>query len=157
MKVELRAITLGRKRVGRIVGSCRCPDEVISDELAQNARSWEALRRLGVRPGAKLPLVFLFETAGPEADRELAQFLRRQAGYRVVIDEDGLTGWTPPLALDRPALDDWVRMMLYAGYEHGGCGFSGWTAIVDCSCEDAARAAAEESVSERKTLSASAG
>ena len=75
--------------------SRRHPDEVISAEIAQNAKSWAVLRRLGVRDGDELPLVFYFETAGSRADRELAGFLRSEAGYKIVIEPDGLTGWTP--------------------------------------------------------------
>jgi hypothetical protein len=107
----------------------RHPDEAIGAELAQNRRTWAALERLGVRQGAELPLHFFFETAGPEADRELAGYLR-EAGYTIVVEDDGLAGTTPPMALGPEAIDDWVRGMLYAGYHHGGCVFAGWTATV---------------------------
>jgi hypothetical protein len=122
-----------RGAAGRAVpltDSRRHPDEVISGEIAQNAKSWAALRRLGVRDGDELPLVFHFETAGAQADSDLAEFLRSEAGYEIVIERDGLTGWTPPIALGRAALDDWVRKLLYASYAHGGCVFAGWTATV---------------------------
>lgn len=128
----LRALAVRRDAVRAVpvAYSRRHPDEVISAEIAQNAKSWAALSRLGVRDGDELPLVFYFETAGSRADRELARFLRREAGYKIVIEPDGLTGWTPPIALGRAALDDWVRKLLYASYAHGGCVFAGWTATV---------------------------
>jgi hypothetical protein len=151
MKLVRRAFG-GKSTVEGNVGSCRHPDEVIADELAQNARTWAALRRLGVWPGTNLQLMFRFETAGSEADCELAEFLRRHAGYKVVIDREGIIGWTPPMALDRPALDDWVRMLLYASYEHGGCVFGGWSATVDCARGQAAPTVGEASVAERTRL-----
>jgi hypothetical protein len=107
----------------------RHPDEVIGLELAQNRQTWAALRRLGVREGTVLPLHFCFESGGPEADRKLASFLQA-GGYRVVLGSDVLDGWTPPMVLGLEAIDDWVRTMLYAGYQHGGCAFAGWTATV---------------------------
>jgi hypothetical protein len=107
----------------------RHPDEAIGREIAQNRRTWAALERLGVRQGAELPLQFFFETAGAEADRELADVLR-EGGYTVVLEQDGLAGTTRPMALSPEAIDDWVRGMLYVGYQHGGCVFAGWTATV---------------------------
>jgi hypothetical protein len=108
----------------------RHPDEAIGAEVAQNGRTWAALERLGVREGAELPLQFFFETAGEEADCELAGFLRSEYGYRVEHEPEGLACTTPPMRLGQAALDDWVREMLYAGYQHGGCAFAGWTATV---------------------------
>ena len=106
------------------------PDEAIGREVAQNRRTWAALERLGVREGAELPLHFFFETAGTDADCELAEFLRDECGYTVMLESDGLAGTTPPMTLGPAAIDDWVRELLYAGYQHGGCAFAGWTATV---------------------------
>ena len=50
------------------------PDEVIAREIAQNAQTWDALARLGVREGTELALEFVYETAGPAADRVLAEY-----------------------------------------------------------------------------------
>ena len=104
------------------------PDEVLERELAQNSRSWAALRGLGVEEGAELPLRFCFDSAGPEADGALAEFFRREAGYHVVIEREGVSGRTAPMTLGQAALDAWVAAMVRAGHDHSGCPFSGWTA-----------------------------
>ena len=106
------------------------PDEVLALELARNARTWAALERLGVGDGTELALDFFYETAGPEADRELAAYLRREPGYEVVIEPDGVSGRTKPMSLSLASLDEWVVTMLRSSREHGGCAFSGWTATV---------------------------
>jgi hypothetical protein len=125
-------ITPWRRKKERATAKDRLqhPDEAIGREVAQNRRTWAALERLGVREGAEFPLHFYFETAGAKADRLLAEYLRDDCGYRVVAEPDGLAGTTPPMTLSLPAIDDWVRGMLYAGYQHGGCAFAGWTATV---------------------------
>src|SRR4051794_20836830 len=99
-------------------------------ELARNAESWAALRRLGVRPGSALPLHFCFESGGQLADRRLADFLRLEHGYDAEVDEDGVTGCTPALALDLELLDRWTQTMLAAAHAHEGCRFAGWTVTV---------------------------
>jgi hypothetical protein len=105
------------------------PDALIERERAQNARTWEALGRLGVSEGTELSLSFVYETGGARADRELAAFLR-SAGYEIAVEPDGVTGRTEPMALSLAAIDAWVKRMLHAGYEHGGALFAGWTATV---------------------------
>jgi hypothetical protein len=69
----------GRRDAGRAEEGAnvrRLPEDLLPGELVQNATTWAALRRLGVRDGTELPLTFFFETAGAEADHELAEFLR---------------------------------------------------------------------------------
>ena len=121
---------LGSARTERPVDACPHPDELIARERARNALTWASLARLGIAEGAELALDFFYETAGVDADRKLAAFLRCEAGYEVVIEADGVTGRTPPMPIGPTALDQWVESMLHAGYEHGKCAFSGWTATV---------------------------
>ena len=103
-------------------------DEVLARQSAENAETWEMLQRLGVSEGNELPLEFVYESGGPAADRVLAEFLRSEAGYRAEVDADGITGWTPPMALSPAALDGWTETMMREGHDHGGCVFAGWTA-----------------------------
>jgi nucleotide-binding universal stress UspA family protein len=111
------------------------PDEVIAREVAQNRETWAALQRLGVTEGAELRLEFVYESGGEAADRELAEYLRRETGYEVRVEPGGVTGATPPTVVDPQALDDWVARMVVAGHEHGGCAFDGWTATVSAGRE----------------------
>ena len=104
-------------------------------EVVQNANTWAALQRLGVREGSEIALDFFFQTAGPAADHELAEFLTSLTGYQAVVEPDGVSGRTPPIAVSPSALDEWTRAMLDAGFEHGRCLFAGWTATL--SDEDA--------------------
>jgi len=106
------------------------PDQVLARQDAENAETWEMLQRLGIREGSELPLEFVYESGGPAADRVLAEFLRNESGYKAEVDADGITGWTPPIALSPAALDGWTETMVRAGHEHGGCVFSGWTAAL---------------------------
>ncbi len=106
------------------------PGETLERELEQNSRTWASLCRLGVKEGAELPLRFCFNSAGLEADRALAEFLRDEAGYDVMIEKEGVSGSTSPMTLGPAALDAWVSAMVQAGHDHGGCLFSGWMATV---------------------------
>lgn len=106
------------------------PDELIALEIAENERGWKALTRLGVSEGAELPLEFVYESGGPAADRVLAEFLQTDRQYKVEVAPEGITGWTPPIAVSPSVLDEWVRQMVLAGHEHGGCAFDGWTATI---------------------------
>src|SRR5262249_62367932 len=65
------------------------PEELLERALAQNASTWAALERLGVQEGSEIRLDFFFETGGPDADRELADFLRNATGHHVVVEADG--------------------------------------------------------------------
>jgi hypothetical protein len=121
---------LAPERTKQRVDECAHPDEVVARECARNRLTWAALARLGVAEGTELALDFFFQTAGADADRELAAFLDAEAGYAVVIEKDGVTGRTSPMPIGPTALDQWVESMLHAGYEHGRCAFSGWTATV---------------------------
>ena len=129
-----------RRRFGRLLssrlgsarraGSLHAIDDVLALEIAQNARTWATLGRLGVVEGTELALDFFYETGGPEADQELAAFLRSEAGYEVAVEPDGVTGRTRSMPVSAAALDAWVATMLRWSWEHGGCAFAGWTATV---------------------------
>jgi hypothetical protein len=99
-------------------------DDLLAKHLAQNARTWAVLARLGVREGAELSLAFAFEALGPAADEMLAEQLRHELGYTAEVDEDGVSGCTMPMPVSPRALGEWVSSMLRLG------AFSGWTATV---------------------------
>src|SRR5262249_51206520 len=84
------------------------------------------LGRLEVAETCELPLAFVFETGGPEADARLAAYLEAEAGYEVWIVQGGVSGRTEPVELSSEALEAWVRAMLGAGRRFGGCAFGGW-------------------------------
>ena len=106
------------------------PDELIERERAKSARTWEVLQRLGLDAGTEIALEFGYESGGPAADRVLAEFLRRETGYRVEVESDGITGWTAPILVSPSSVDEWVAKMVVAGHDHGGCRFNGWTATL---------------------------
>lgn len=70
------------------------PEELVVREVAQNANMLAALQRLAVREGSEIALDFFFQTAGPDADRELAEFLGSVNGYQAVVEPDGVSGRT---------------------------------------------------------------
>jgi nucleotide-binding universal stress UspA family protein len=106
------------------------PEPVIAQSLQQTAATWAALVELGVRPGDELALEFVYASNGEVADHELAAYLRDSAGYDVEVEAEGVSGQTRPMATGPALLDGWVRTMVCAGHEHGGCVFDGWTATV---------------------------
>jgi nucleotide-binding universal stress UspA family protein len=71
-----------------------------------------------------------WDPVGPDADRVLADFLRREHGYVVGVEPGGVTGQTSPIPISPDRLDVWVETMVLAGREHGGCAFGGWTATL---------------------------
>ena len=131
LRLARRFVTARRQAGAEVAAQASWhPEDLLEREFAQNAKTWAALQRLGVHEGSELPLDFFFQTAGPDADRKLAEFLRSLAGYQIVVEPDGVSGRTRPMAVSAMALDDWVRVMLYTGFEHGRCLFAGWTATV---------------------------
>lgn len=122
-----------RRRARLELGSAHVawdPEAALDHQLAKNAVTWEALERLGIRPGCELPVDFYFESAGALADRRLADFLRADLGYDAEVDADGVSGRTPALAVSRELLDRWVHELLVAGHQCGGCRFAGWSVTV---------------------------
>jgi hypothetical protein len=111
------------------------PEELIAREQARNAETWEALVRLGVREGRELALEFVYETGGVDADRALAAHLRTTYAYEAVVESNGVTGETTPMAVSPAVLDAWIVTMVLAGHEHGPCAFDGWTATVSAGSE----------------------
>ena len=80
--------------------------------------------------GAKLRLEFVYETGGEVGDQQLAEYLRREKSYDVVVEGAGVSGSTAPTPVGPQALDEWVAWMVIAGHDNGGCAFDGWTATV---------------------------
>jgi hypothetical protein len=123
--VSTGVIEVSFRAAGRQVAALRAPDgDLPARHLAQNARSWEVLERLGVREGAQLALAFRFESAGPAADLSLADHLSLVFGYAAEVEADGVSGCTTPMQLSLQQIDDWVASMLRLG------AFRGWTATV---------------------------
>jgi hypothetical protein len=121
------ALPVARPRAAVVVEQ---PDEVIARELRRNDETLAVLRRLGVGESELLPVSFVFESGGSEADRELAEFLASDAGYEVSVESEGVSGRTKPIEMSSGALELWVRAMVRAGSWCGGCAFGGWTVAV---------------------------
>jgi hypothetical protein len=100
--------------------------------VARNAAIWAALTQAGVTEATELRLDFFYDSAGEASDAELAAFLGSETDYEVVrtSKQYGVTGSTQPTTVTPQILDDWVRWMVLAGYEHGACKFDGWGAPV---------------------------
>jgi len=129
VKIQTAGSSTGVIEVGfpapeRAVALRALVDDLLAKHLAQNARTWAVLERLGVREGAELSLAFAFEARGPAADETLAEQLRHELGYIAEVDEDGVSGCTTPMPVSPAAIDDWVSSMLRLG------AFSGWMATV---------------------------
>jgi len=104
-------------------------DEAIARELARSEKTLAVLRRLRVPESAELPVAFVFESAGTEADRALASQLVRETGYRVTVEPAGVSGVTTPIEMSASALEKWVGRMVRTGAMNG-CAFGGWIVAV---------------------------
>jgi hypothetical protein len=100
--------------------------------VARNGQLSEALQQAGVTEATEPRLDFFYDSAGDEADAQLAHFLRSETDYDVQQDSEeyGVTGSTQPITVSRQVLDDWVAWMVLAGHENGRCKFDGWGAAV---------------------------
>jgi hypothetical protein len=105
-------------------------DDLLPREIERIEENLAVLRRLGVSESTELPVSFVYESAGPEADTELAAFLMGETDYRVTIEPEGVSGITTPIVMSVERLASWVSAMLRAGAMNGGCAFGGWTVAV---------------------------
>jgi hypothetical protein len=126
VKIQTAGVSTGFIEValpatGRSAASLRAShDDLLAKHLAQNARTWAVLERLGVQEGSELSLAFVFAGGGAA----LADRLTHELGYTAEADAEGVSGCTTPIAVSPRTLDDWVSAMLRLG------AFSGWTATV---------------------------
>lgn len=106
------------------------PEAVIAELTVINEHTWGALQRLGVTEETLVCLHFDYEGDDAEANRQLADYLGRETDYEVEVVSNGVTGSTKPRTVNLVALDDWVRWMVIAGHENGGCRFDGWDSVI---------------------------
>jgi regulator of ribonuclease activity B len=105
-----------------------------------NRQTWAALQEHGVDASSEIRLDFFYVAPGQPEAEDLGAFLRTATDYQVDVDfiERGVrrrklwsvTGSTQPTSVSPEILDQWVRWMVAAGAEHGGCEFDGWGAAV---------------------------
>jgi hypothetical protein len=126
VKIQTAGISTGAVEVSlpiavRQAAITSAPDgDLLARHLAQNARTWAVLERLGVCEGDELSLAFAFRGGGTA----LADHLRGELGYTAEVEVEGVSGCTTPMVVSPRALDEWVAEMLRLG------AFSGWTATV---------------------------
>ena len=109
------------------------PEATLRQQLAMNRETWKKLQEHGVDETTELRLDFFYDGPGEAEANELAAFLRAETDYEVAVDpEEGwaVNGTTRATTISLEILDDWVRWMVAAGAEHGGCEFDGWGAQV---------------------------
>jgi hypothetical protein len=115
-------------------------DETLSRQLAMNPQTWAMLQEHGVDESTELTLDFFYDAPGEAEAQALATFLCEETDYDVAVDankkrmlskkEWSVTGSTQPTKASAEILDQWVRWMVTAGAENGGCEFDGWGAKV---------------------------
>jgi len=106
------------------------PEDVIGELLVINEDTWGALERLGVTEQTLVRLHFDYAGDEEAGNAQLADYLQRETDYEVQVVEDGVTGSTQPRTINLESLNEWVRWMVLAGHEHGGCKFDGWDSTV---------------------------
>lgn len=115
-------------------------EEIVARQLAMVPQTWSALQAHGVTKATELQLDFTFIAPGEVAADALVAFLRLETDYEVDADFDGrgapetrawsVVGSTHPTAVSQQILQDWVRWMVAAGVQYGGCRFDGFGASV---------------------------
>lgn len=123
-----------------MTGTPRWDETVLREQLAMTAQTWATLQEHGVDESTELELDFFYIAPGQSEAETLSAFLRRETDYFVVVDKARkrmlsrkawyVMGRTEPAAVTLEILDEWVRWMVAAGAEHGGCEFDGWGAAV---------------------------
>jgi hypothetical protein len=108
---------------------------VLARQLNMNAETWEALKRHGVTEETELRLDFFYFAPDRGVADELARFLADETDYDIEVAEGEGGDWTvqgstQSTAVSRDILDQWVKWMVFAGYEHGRCEFDGWGAAL---------------------------
>jgi hypothetical protein len=109
-------------------------------QLAMNRQTWQALQDHGVTGESRRRLDFFYIAPGEKEANALAEFLKAETDYEVAVSSSGggflkktawgVNGTTQETELSLAILDQWVRWMVAAGNENGGCEFDGWGAPV---------------------------
>jgi len=110
----------------------------LSQQLAMNPKTWEALQEHGVTEDSELRLEFFYVAPGESEAQNLVTCLQDETDYDVearshkkgMLSKRGwiVTGHTQPTKVSLEILNEWVDWMVTAGAEHGGCEFDGWGA-----------------------------
>jgi Regulator of ribonuclease activity B len=103
-----------------------------------NPQTWAALQEHGVDESTQLRLDFFYMAPGESEAQVLATYLRDETDYDISVNgtkkgmlskkEWSVTGSTQPTTVSLDILNQWVRWMVVAGAENGGCDFDGWGA-----------------------------
>jgi hypothetical protein len=111
--------------------------EVLAQQLAMNRQSWLALQEHGMTEESELRLDFFYVSPSEQQANALRAFIQDETDYDVRVGSNGggllkkknwlVTGSTQPTQASQDILDQWVRWMVAAGFEHG-CEFDGWGA-----------------------------
>ncbi len=113
-------------------------EETLARQLVMTPQTWSVLVEHGVDSDTELRLDFTFDAPTEAAAEALVAFLRLETDYEVDVDFErigdartwSVVGVTHPTSLTQQILEDWVRWMVAAGAEYGGCRFDGWGASV---------------------------
>jgi hypothetical protein len=103
-----------------------------------NEQTWQVLQENGVSEETPLALDFSYAAPGRSAAEQLRDFLTEETDYAVSVQPQkkgllsktwSVQGTTRPTPVSLDILNDWVRWMVAAGAEKGGCIFDGWGAL----------------------------
>jgi Regulator of ribonuclease activity B len=112
---------------------------VVAKQVGMNSATWRALQAAGVTEQTQLKLDFFFDAPGESQANELAEFIRNETDYGVSVESSGggafkkkkwrVSGQTKNTPLSEEILNDWVKWMVFSGFQHGDCEFDGWGAM----------------------------
>jgi hypothetical protein len=116
---------------------------MLEQQLAMNPGTWRALLAHGVTEADELRLDFFFVAPDRTGAELLTTFLREATNYEVnqPVPAHGMppdatwlvVGKTQPTRVSLQILNEWVKWMVLAGAENGGCRFDGWGAAAAAS------------------------
>jgi hypothetical protein len=105
-----------------------------------NRHTWDLLIARGVTEETLLTLDFFYNANGEREASALNAFIASETDYDVNIRSTkkgsfsrrswSVSGSTTPTTVSLDILDQWVRWMLLAGFDHGPCEFDGWGAQI---------------------------
>jgi hypothetical protein len=117
------------------------PADWVADNLAElqemNSDSWDGLRASGIEEGGSVTIEFAFtapneEQAGDLADELLiSEYEARAAPPDSDLDAWTVTGTTGEVTVTPRGLEEWLRRMIAAGWQHGESTLDGWSTVLD--------------------------
>lgn len=111
-------------------------NQLVDNQLAMNAVTWQNLQEKGVTETTELRLDFFYYAPDKESAELLSHFLGKETDYELQdisynssSRDWSINGTTQATTVSKEILDQWVGYMVAVGVEYN-CTFDGWGTVV---------------------------